>query len=526
MRIKENDMQPHLPTIVLLDDDPNVHDIVRWMLRDQPYRVHAAHDVSEFERICSVEEPDVVLLDWQLGGMDGLDVIGSIHRRLPDVPVVLITAHSSAELAVTSIKVGAFDFLAKPLDQGRLLTTLLRAVEHRQLSRRVHDLMHGDSEAIMEGMIGLSSAMKTIRRIIRNVAATDVSVMILGESGTGKEVVAQAIHRLSKRRDHAMVALNMAALPKELVESTLFGHEKGAFTGADRKRLGACAEADGGTLFLDEIGEMPIDLQPKLLRFLQDQRYRRVGGDADQQADVRLVSATNRDVNRQIRDGELREDLYHRLNVVPIHLPPLREREGDVELLAAYALQKYAAQYGKQFEGFEDAAMSRLESFDWPGNVRQLLHVVERVVVLNRGPIIRASMLPVELDAGDAARHGRVVSFQPDVEARRAGPVSETRMQTSGSEHATVREASFTPDAWTPRGNAVATQEPDTLHFPNDRVVPITELEKAAIEHAMSLCDDSPSRAARRLGISEATIYRKLKSYNIRRDKTRGAITN
>jgi two-component system repressor protein LuxO len=425
--------------------------------------------------------PDVVLLDRQLGETDGRELIRPLSQQLMDVPIVLVTAHGSVEAAVEAIKLGAFDFLPKPLDEARLVATLAKAVEHCRLAMRVRNLEeHQGDQARFEDLVGMSPQMQTIYRIIENVAITDASVLIVGESGTGKELVARAIHRRSQRSGGPFVALNMGALPKELVESTLFGHERGAFTGAERKRVGACEEAEAGTLFLDEIREMPLETQPKLLRFLQERVFRRVGGSGDLRADVRIVSATNRDPLQDVRDNRLRGDLYYRLNVVPILVPPLRERSCDIPLLATYALRSCAERHGKRFDSIEDQVLRRLAGCGWPGNVRQLFHLIERIVVLNEGPTLSEAMLPLDFDH---------VSASPV-------DVPETLAAEA------TREADLAPAP-----AAAVSVEQD--------VIPLADLERQAVLRAVDLCG-SAAKAARSLGISEATIYRRLREYGVK----------
>jgi DNA-binding NtrC family response regulator len=424
-------------------------------------------------------------LDRNLEGQDGLELIPSIRRQLPQTPVVLVTADTSVDTVVESIKAGAFDFVGKPLDEARLIATVAKAIDHHTLLNRIESLesARGDVSGFEE-LVGSSPQMLTVYGIIRNVAPTDVSVRVFGESGTGKELVTRAIHQRSDRASGPFVALNMASLPTELVESTLFGHEKGAFTGADKVHQGACEEADGGTLFLDEIADMPVELQPKLLRFLQEKSFRRVGGGRDRHAKVRVVSATNRDPLVEVHAGRMRLDLYYRLNVVPLELPPLREREGDILLLAQHFLSELSERYGKQFQTISDEAMQRLAEAPWPGNVRQLYHCVERAVVLHDGGSLVSSMLPKELN------------WKP------ADP-SELDHGRSRSGNRLAIEAAAPATGKGQQG-----------------IVPLVEMEKLAIEDALSACSGSASQAAERLGISVATIYRKIKNYGLQSGPT------
>jgi DNA-binding NtrC family response regulator len=468
--------------LLAIDDDSDFVMLLETLLAPHGYSVQAAATLEEALRSVGRTTPGAILLDWQLGGESGFDLIEPLRDRLPNSPIILSTAFSSTDLAVRAIQLGAFDFLPKPLDEARLLTSLARAYAQHDLLDRVDGLGVGSEADCFEGMIGTSEPMRSVFQVIANVAKTDASVLVTGESGTGKELVAKAIHQRSSRSRAPFLALNMAAIPKELVESTLFGHEKGAFSGADRTRKGACEEAHGGTLFLDEIGEMPLDLQPKLLRFLQEQTVRRVGGSSDVGVDVRIVSATNRDPLATIEEGRLRADLYYRLNVVPIALPPLRERPGDVALLATRMLATLSHRYGKEFREFGSEALELLEAYPWPGNVRELLHTLERTVITQAGETVRKYMLPEGLRSrGDAV----------GVESPRPTDVSS---------------------ASSPEVDLRATHSPAVF---GASVLPLTELERMAIEHALRVCQGSREEAARALGISPATIYRKLKQYGI-----------
>jgi DNA-binding NtrC family response regulator len=359
----------------------------------------------------------------------------------------------------------------------------------------LHHLELGSEEYGFEGLIGVSPQMRTVYSIIRSVAPTDVNVMICGESGTGKELVASAIHASSDRAAAPFVPLNMASIPAELAESTLFGHDKGAFTGADRGRVGAAGEAAGGTLFLDEITEMPMGLQAKLLRFLQERTYRPVGGLKDLKAESRIISATNRDPAAAVREKSLREDLFYRLNVVPILLPPLREREGDIGLLANYVLRSFAKQYGKRFQGIDDSALRLLEAYNWPGNVRQLIHLMQRVVILNDGELLAAHMLPDELFRESPTP----VSVEP-LEA-----MATARVQP-------IAESSI------PAGKAPAIATGPFYFATKEDIIPLEAIERRAISQAIELCGGSAYEAARLLGISSATIYRKIKLFGLNAD--------
>ncbi len=485
------------PTVLVIDDDADFHALVDFMLQRQGYRTVCVSHPQQLGAIKIGAPVSAILLDWQLGEVDGIQMIEPLKRKFGTTPIIFVTAHSTPEVAAESIKLGAFDFLTKPLDSAKLMVTMAQAVAHHELLCRLQKLEQGASEVGFEGLIGASPQMQTVYSVIRNVAPTDVSVMICGESGTGKELVATAIHQQSDRASTAFVPINMASIPADLAEATLFGHEKGAFTGADVARPGAVGEAAGGTLFLDEITEMQIDLQSKLLRFLQERVYRPVGAKQDIKANVRIVSATNRDPLGAVKEKRLREDLYYRLNVIPIQLPALRERDGDIALLATRALLRYAEQYSKSFESIDPVALQKLEAYSWPGNVRQLLHVMQRVVVLHDGKVLESHMLPAELDqlegqdASDLATEATTVQMPPP--------------QESAADQADLSTAS--------------TASPDTATVePEDTIIPLEQLEREAISNALRICGGSAYEAASRLGISPATMYRRIKLYNLDAD--------
>jgi DNA-binding NtrC family response regulator len=468
------------PLIIIIDDDEDFQAITRWMIEKQGYVVEAYTSHSAMPEYH--DHPTAMLLDWQLGGEDGTELIQVLRRRFPSTPVLLVTGFSSPEIAATAIKRGAFDFLAKPIDEARLIASLAKAVEHHDLLDRLMCLEGQDGENEFEGMIGASPQMRTVFSAIQNIAPTDVNVMIIGESGTGKELAANAIHRRSTRSSGPFVAQNMASIPHELVEATLFGHERGAFTGADRKRPGLVGEAQRGTLFLDEVTEMPLDLQPKLLRFLQEQTYRSVGASDDRKSDVRIVSATNRDPKSEVDGGRFRADLYYRLNVVPIELPPLREREGDIALLANYAVRQFSEQHGKAFQGVDEEALHILMAYEWPGNVRQLFHLMQRVVLISDGEVVQPHNLPTEVFEDSTTQSSESI----DDDSRNRAAASESR------------EVGVTQ-----------------VGLAGSEIIPLIELERQAIEHALSVCKGSAYEAARRLGISTATIYRKIRLYQL-----------
>ena len=382
-----------------------------------------------------------------------------------------MTAYGSIDIAVESMRLGAFDFLIKPFTAERLAVTLENALEHRRLTRIVETYKSNYERDQCCGFDGSSLAMQTVYRIIECAAVSKATVFISGESGTGKEICAEAIHALSGRKDGPLIPFNCAAIPSELMESEIFGHVKGAFTGAVSERAGAAKRADGGTLFLDEICEMEASLQTKLLRFLQTRSFNRVGGDKLEKVDVRFVCATNRDPWEEVLAGRFREDLFYRLNVVPIHMPPLRDREDDVLALAGKFLADFTAEEGKEFTGFSPRVDSVFRAYPWPGNVRQLQNVVHNMVVLNEGGLIDVDMLPSPL-----------------------------------GEYASDEGTGAVPS---PRPSPAPGKEGE----PERKIQSLAETEKAAIERAIRLCGGNIPQAAARLGISASTIYRKRASW-------------
>lgn len=389
--------------LLVVDDEPNMLRMLRVALEEEGYAVETCERGEEV--LPKLEETpfDLVLTDVRMPGMDGLELLRHCRRIRPETPVLLMTAHGSMDLAVQAMKDGAIDVIQKPFGIDEIRTRLARALHVRDLeteNRRLRATVH--ERFGLERIVGSSAPMQRVLEQVRQVASARSTIMITGESGTGKELVAKAIHELSPRSGQAFVKVNCAALPENLLESELFGHEKGAFTGATASRKGRFELADGGTIFLDEIGDTTPSLQTKLLRVLQEQEFERVGGTKTLRVDARVIAATNRDLRRAVEEGSFREDLYFRLHVIPIELPPLRERGEDVLLLAAAFLSKIASESGKKVEGFEPTARQALARYPWPGNVRELQNAVERAVVLSRGPLVRLADLPEPVQKGQA----------------------------------------------------------------------------------------------------------------------------
>ncbi len=372
-------------TILVIDDDVEIREFLNQVLSRAGYQIHQAKDGAALKEAYDKITPDVVLLDYKLPDATGLDLLPVIKKEWPESEVIMLTGHATYDVAVEATKRGAFHFQEKPFDPESLLNLVKRALEIRSLREAV-----STASAIFQ-----CEAMKTVVRTVRRVAPSDVSILITGESGTGKEVIADLIHASSLRAAGPLIKINCAALPRELIESELFGSVKGAFTGAHSDREGLFRQAEGGTLLLDELSEMPIDTQSKLLRVLQEKEVRPVGGRTSYKTDCRIIAATNRKPEDAIRDGKLREDLYYRISAVSVHLPPLRERRDDIIPLANAFLRRFAAQANRDISGFSPEAAERLRAFDWPGNVRQLQNEVQRAVLLSEDKVVDGADLSI-----------------------------------------------------------------------------------------------------------------------------------
>ena len=384
------------PAILVVDDDPGLRESFRLILEDE-YEVLDVPDGAQALDIVRSCQVDLVLLDIRLPGMDGLEVLERIKALDEQLDVILVTAVKTVRTAVSAMKLGALDYLTKPFDEEEVLAVIRRALEKRALEREVvflrSELARRDD---LYEMIGQSAEMRRLHGLVAQVARTTATVLITGESGTGKELLARAIHRQGPRRDRPFVAVNPAAIADSLMETELFGHERGAFTGAYQRKLGRFELAQGGTLFLDEIGALRPEMQAKLLRVLQEREIERVGGTHTVKLDLRIIAATNTDLKHAVAVQAFREDLYYRLNVVQITMPPLRERRDDIGTLADHFVRRYRQQFGKQIVGVAPDALEALADYSWPGNVRELQNVIERCVALADGPLIRLSDLPLE----------------------------------------------------------------------------------------------------------------------------------
>ncbi|GIU51449.1 sigma-54-dependent Fis family transcriptional regulator [Shewanella sairae] len=485
-------------TTLLVEDSMSLGALYTEYLRADGARVtHVNHGEDALNEL-KQWQPDLLVLDIQLPDMSGMDILETVQQSYPDITVIMITAHGTIDIAVDAMRSGAFDFLVKPFYAKRLSITVRNALKQRQLVSLVAKYESSLPKPNFMGFIGESLAMQTVYKTIDCVANSKASAFIIGESGTGKEVCANAIHHAGSRCDGPFVALNCASIPKDLIESEIFGHTKGAFTGAIANRDGAATRAHNGTLFLDEICEMDLELQSKLLRFIQTGVFQRVGGTKEEKVDVRFVSATNRIPWDEVKAGRFREDLFYRLHVIPIELPPLRTRDKDILLLASTLLKEYNKEEGKKFKCFSPEAKQCLKSYSWPGNVRQLQNVVRQIVVLNDSDTVELDMLPIQLNSQSP------VSNKPK-HYQRAEDVSAQAIDTKAfiGEIGQVAALADTED--------VAPQH--AVKVDDDSIEPLWLSEKRTIEKAIALCDGNVPKAAALLDISASTIYRKRQTW-------------
>jgi DNA-binding NtrC family response regulator len=402
-------------SILIVDDEKGQRDILHTILHKEGYRSDAVPGAREALEKLDSGEYDLILTDLKMQGMSGMELLELVLAGNPQQCIVMMTAHGTVDSAVEAMKKGAFDYLEKPLEREDLLLTLQRAFEHINLLRE-NRLLHKKLEETMTvpSIIGEHPKVKEVFRVIGKIAPTGSTVLIYGESGTGKELVARAVHDLSPRKEKPFFAINCAAIPDTLMESELFGHEKGAFTGANSREIGLFEAADGGTVFLDEIGEMSVSMQAKLLRAIQEKEIRRVGGKVNIPIDVRIISATNRELETEIKRGAFREDLFYRLNVIRINLPPLRERGNDIAALADFFVRKYSTSSGLAVKGISKPALKLLMNYPWPGNVRQLESIIERGVLMAENDCIQPEDLPAEIHE-EATQSGRLpFEFPPE----------------------------------------------------------------------------------------------------------------
>jgi DNA-binding NtrC family response regulator len=425
-------------TILVADDDPDIRDILSETLNSLGSRVITAANGQECLDKVDKEGPELVLLDIEMPVKNGLEVLKELRHRGRDTTAIMITAYGTVERAVQAMKEGAFDFITKPFDLDHIVLVVERALDRERLKRGFERFTEQESQRYRL-IGGESPQMREAIETAKKAAASKSTVLLLGESGTGKEVFARAIHNWSERKHEPFLAINCVGLSKDLLEDELFGHEKGAFTGAHQLKKGKMELAHGGTVFLDEVGDISAELQTKLLRFLQEREFERVGGTQPIPVDVRVIAASNRTLSSAIKAGRFREDLYYRLNVIPISLPPLRERRKDIPGLARYFLQRFALETKKNFTGIEADAEAKLVAHEWPGNVRELANVVERAVVLGQGPEVTLDDLPPRIVYSEAERTSEDLSYRAAVDAARADVIRRTLATTRGNRAAAAR---------------------------------------------------------------------------------------
>jgi nitrogen regulation protein NR(I) len=450
--------------ILIADDELNIRKVLAATLRREGYEVLTAKDGEEAIELLQSGKIQVVVTDLKMPKADGLEILRHVQRNHPQVPVIIITAHGTIHNAVEALKAGALDYITKPFDKSDLIATISKAVKTESLASQD---VQASPELSRYQMIGQTLAMKALYEMIDKVADTPSSVLITGESGTGKELIAAALHYKSSRKEQPFIKINCAAIPRELMESELFGHEKGAFTGAVQAKPGRFELADRGTLFLDEIAEIPVEMQVKLLRAIQEHEFERVGGVTTLKVNVRLVAATNRDLLKEVEAGRFREDLYYRLNVVPVALPPLRERKEDIPLLVEHFIAKYNARLGRQVQGIRPEALNLIMNYRWPGNIRELENVTERCILFAEGTEIVAANLPEDL-------------LEKSTPAPAAAQIGQ-----DASMKAIVKQAT-------------------------------AELEKDLIVAALAETSGNVTQAAKRLKISRKSLQNKMKEFGLR----------
>lgn len=465
--------------ILVIDDDDQLRRSFHKLLKEEGYRVKSAASGEAGLRIIREEMPDLTILDMRLPGMNGFATFQAIHEIEPKLPVIIMTAFGTTETAIEATKLGAYDYVLKPFEIPDMLITIRQALDAGRFMRSPVEMNVSPEKAFQEAIIGRSAPMQQVYKAIGRVAPTDATVLVRGESGTGKELVARAIYQHSRRADRPFLVINCVAIPETLLESELFGYEKGAFTGATHRRMGKIEQANGGTVFLDEIGDMPLTLQAKILRLLQDRSIEHLGGRETIPVDVRIIAATNRDLERAISEGRFREDLYYRLKVVTLWLPPLRQRPEDIPPLTEYFLSRYAAEVGSVNRGITQQAIEKLIGSAWPGNVRELANTIQKAVIFSRDSRISARDI-----------------------AQAAGEKSSTKYQDPSFGPEPVRE-------WI--REQLHGEDPENLFD-----LCIDRVSSLLIGEALKLTGGNRSRAAKLLGLSRPTLHSKIEKYRLK----------
>ena len=453
------------PRVLIVDDEEKIRKVLTRLLEDEDYHVKSVENGKKAIASLASYKPDIILMDQNMPGLNGIDALVTIKEKYSSITVVIITAHGEVSLAVDAIKKGAYDYLEKPFDNDKLLLLIKRATDHQRLTVEISDLKRKLTEQkSFDSIISSNDKMKKVIEQAKCVAGTDTTVLIQGESGVGKEVIANAIHQSSQRHKGPFVAVNCGAIPLSLIESELFGHEKGSFTDAKETKIGKFEQAKGGTLFLDELGELPLDAQVKLLRVLEDKKITRIGGIKPVSVDVRILSATNKNLEERVQKGSFRLDLYYRLNIFPIQIPPLRERREDIPLFIEYFINKYNSELGLHVKNMSKQAVDQLMNYSWPGNIRDLQNAIQSAMILSREGTITSEFLPMRIK-GYPVIDGTKLEFDPGLD--------------------------------------------ENLKSLNSK------LEKELINEALGKCNYNRTETANLLKISRKTLFNKMKHYNL-----------
>ncbi len=453
------------PKVLIVDDEEKIRKVLTRLLEDEDYSVKSVENGQKAIAVSASYKPDIILMDQNMPGLNGIDALVTIKEKYPSITVIIITAHGEVSLAVDSIKKGAYDYLEKPFDNDKLLLLIKRATDHQRLTVEISDLKRKLTEQnSFDSIISSNDKMKKVIEQAKCVANTDTTVLIQGESGVGKEVIANAIHQSSQRNKGPFVAVNCGAIPLSLIESELFGHEKGSFTDAKETKIGKFEQAKGGTLFLDELGELPLDAQVKLLRVLEDKKITRIGGIKPVSVDVRILSATNKNLEERVQKGSFRLDLYYRLNIFPIQIPPLRERKEDIPLFIEYFINKYNSELGLHIKNMSKQAVDQFQNYSWPGNIRDLQNAIQSAMILCREGTITSEFLPMRIK-GYPIIDGTKLEFDSGLD--------------------------------------------ENLKSLNSK------LEKELIIEALSKCNYNRTETANLLKISRKTLFNKMRHYNL-----------
>ncbi|HCM1331503.1 TPA: sigma-54-dependent Fis family transcriptional regulator [Vibrio parahaemolyticus] len=502
------------PRVLLVEDSTSLAILYKQYVKDEPYDIFHVETGRDAIQFIERSKPQLIILDLKLPDMSGEDVLDWINQNDIPTSVIIATAHGSVDLAVNLIQKGAEDFLEKPINADRLKTSVALHLKRAKLEDLVENIQSTFDRHNYHGFIGSSLPMQAVYKTIDAVAPTSASVFIVGESGTGKEVCAEAVHRQSDRRDKPFIAINCGAIPRDLMESEIFGHVKGAFTGATTDRKGAATLAHGGTLFLDELCEMELEMQKKLLRFLQTGTYTPLGGTKEMKVDVRIICATNRDPLAEVEEGRFREDLYYRVHVVPIDMPPLRERGSDIVTLAKHFLTTYAKEDKKKFSNIDTEAQHVIKHYEWPGNVRQLQNIIRNIVVLNNDEKVTVAHLPAQLTQKKTqARTVTPVHVESSSPSNNLNGHNAPAMQTPPVEP--VQRVQEVPAQQTQPTVGVETPSHSLSPYFNadGSIRPMWQVEREAIQNAIAYCDGNVLNAAVMLELSPSTVYRKKQAW-------------